>query len=146
MLQHKQWKVFFLGESVPVNEKLSDIFLQLHISEKSGRGVPKIIETYGKECIEFRKNSIVVKIPFNWINVVGNKVGNKKELTNNRTIILKEIRNNPNVTAIQLSNILCISETAVENNLKYLKDNGYIKRNGSNKTGYWEVLVDPRNI
>ena len=78
--------------------------------------------------------------------MVGNKVGNKKELANNRTIILKEIRNNPNVTAIQLSNILCISETAVENNLKYLKDNGYIKRNGSNKTGYWEVLVDPRNI
>ena len=33
---------FFLGESVPVNEKLSEIFLQLHISEKSGRGVPKI--------------------------------------------------------------------------------------------------------
>lgn len=131
---------FFLGESVPVNAKLSDIFLQLHISEKSGRGVLKIIETYGKECIEFRKNSIVVKIPFNWINVVGNKVGNKNELTNNRTIILKEIRNNPNVTTVQLANILCISETAVENNLKYLKDNGYIKRNGSNKTGYWEVI------
>ena len=41
---------------------------------------------------------------------------------------------------VQLANILCISETAVENNLKYLKDNGYIKRNGSNKTGYWEVI------
>ena len=27
---------FFLGVSVPVNEKLSEIFLQLHISEKSG--------------------------------------------------------------------------------------------------------------
>jgi len=136
---------FFLGESIPVNDKLSDIFLQLHISEKSGRGVPKIVETYGKECIEFRKNSIVVKIPFNWINVVGNKVGNKvgnnkKELTNNRISIIKEIRNNPNVTTVQLASILCISETAVDNNLKYLKNNGYIKRNGSNKTGYWEVL------
>ena len=32
---------FFAGESVPVNQKLSDIFLQLHISERSGRGVPK---------------------------------------------------------------------------------------------------------
>ena len=48
--------------------------------------------------------------------------------------------NNPNVTTVQLANILCISETSVENNLKYLKDNGYIKRNGSNKTGYWEVI------
>ena len=33
---------FYLGESVPVNEKLSEIFLQLHISEKSGREVPTI--------------------------------------------------------------------------------------------------------
>ena len=35
---------FFAGESVPVNQKLSDIFLQLHISEQTGRGVPKITE------------------------------------------------------------------------------------------------------
>ena len=44
---------------------MSEIFLQLHISEKSGRGVPKILETYGKDAFEFRENSIVVTIPFN---------------------------------------------------------------------------------
>lgn len=55
---------FFAGESVPVNQKLSDIFLQLHISERSGRGIPKITELYGKDCIELRENSIVVTIPF----------------------------------------------------------------------------------
>ena len=54
---------FFLGESIPVNEKLSEIFLQLHISEKSGRGVPKITEMYGKDAFSFRENSIVVTIP-----------------------------------------------------------------------------------
>ena len=68
---------FFLGESVPVNEKLSEIFLQLHISEKSGRGVPKIIETYGREAFTFRENSIVVTIPLHRIKKIGNKVGNK---------------------------------------------------------------------
>ena len=55
---------FFSGESVPVNQKLSDIFLQLHISERSGRGVPKKTELYGEDCIELRENSIVVTIPF----------------------------------------------------------------------------------
>ncbi len=55
---------FFAGESVPVNQKLSDIFLQLHISERTGRGVPKITEVYGQETYEFRDNSIVVSIPF----------------------------------------------------------------------------------
>ena len=68
---------FFLGESIPVNEKLSEIFLQLHISEKSGRGVPKITEMYGKDAFSFRENSIVVTIPFERINKVGNKVGKK---------------------------------------------------------------------
>lgn len=55
---------FYAGESVPVNQKLSDMFLQLHISERTGRGVPKITEVYGKETYEFRENSIVVSIPF----------------------------------------------------------------------------------
>lgn len=55
---------FFMGESVPVNQKLSDIFLQLHISERSGQGVPSIVGAYGKEAYEFRDNSIVVSIPF----------------------------------------------------------------------------------
>ena len=55
---------FYAGESVPVNRKLSDIFLQLHISERTGRGVPKITEVYGREQIKIKENSIVVTIPF----------------------------------------------------------------------------------
>ena len=55
---------FFLGESVPVNRKLSDIFLQLHISERSGRGIPRIVGKYGRDAIEFRDNTILVTIPF----------------------------------------------------------------------------------
>ena len=116
---------FFLGESIPVNEKLSEIFLQLHISEKSGRGVPKIIETYGKEAFTFRENSIVVTIPFQRIkkygNKVGKKVGNKKGLNARRERIITEIRDNPNITARELHQILGISETAVENNLTFFK-------------------------
>lgn len=56
---------FFAGESVPVNQKLSDIFLQLHISERTGRGVSKITEICGKGTYIFREISIVVVIPFN---------------------------------------------------------------------------------
>lgn len=135
---------FYLGESVPVNQKLSDIFLQLHVSERSGRGVPKIIDVYGKDVFDFRENSIAVTIPFNWVNKVGdklgNKVGDKKGLNSRRTQILKEMRNNPNITQKQLVNVLGVSLTTVENNIKYLKENGYIERVGSNKSGYWKVI------
>ena len=135
---------FFLGESIPVNEKLSEIFLQLHISEKSGRGVPKIIETYVKGAFTFRENSIVVTIPFQRIkkygNKVGKKVGDKKGLNSRRQRIVTEMRDNPNITTNELHHILGISETAVENNLTFLKKNGYVERVGSKKTGYWKVI------
>lgn len=52
---------FYRGESVPANEKLSEKFLQLHISEKSGRSIPKIVSTYGKDSIKFNENSIVIR-------------------------------------------------------------------------------------
>lgn len=55
---------FYLGESVPVNQKLSDLFLQLHISERSGQGVPTIVGVYGRDAYEFRDNTIAVTIPF----------------------------------------------------------------------------------
>ena len=131
---------FFLGESIPVNEKLSEIFLQLHISEKSGRGVPKITEMYVKDAFSFRENSIVVTIPFERINKVGNKVGDKKPLNFRRQKIISEMRDNPNITTAELHNILGVSETAVEKNISFLRDNGYIERVGSKKAGYWKVL------
>lgn len=131
---------FYLGESVPVNEKLSEIFLQLHISEKSGRGVPKITEIYGKEAFAFRENSIVVTIPLKKIKKASNKVGDKKPLNARRRTILTEMRDNPNITAEELRKILGISKTAVDNNISFLRENGYIERVGSKKAGYWNVL------
>ena len=68
---------FFRGHSVPVNEKLSEIFLQLHISEKTGRGIPVISSEYGEGAFDFSDNDITVTIPFSFINEVGDKVGDK---------------------------------------------------------------------
>lgn len=102
---------FYAGESVPVNQKLSDIFLQLHISERSGRGVPKITEVYGKNAFEFRENSIVVTLPFNYLDVdVADKVVykpvDKSSLNKTQERLLQELRNNPNITQPQLANIM----------------------------------------
>jgi predicted HTH transcriptional regulator len=46
---------------------------------------------------------------------------------------------NSNITKKQLSIILNISTTAIDKNLDYLKQEGYIERIGSKKTGYWKV-------
>ena len=73
-------------------------------------------------------------------NKVGNNVGNKKSLNKRRERIIAEMRDNPNVTTAQLSVMLEVSETAVENNIAFLKKNAYIERVGSKKNGYWRIL------
>ncbi len=138
-------KGFYQGESIPVNQKLSDLFLQLHISERSGRGVPKITDVYGENAFEFRENSIVVNLPFNRIdcdmvdNQADNVVDKLNELNDTQQKILMEIRNNPNVTQPQLTILVGVGKTAVQNNIVVLKRKGFIERAGSNKSGYWKV-------
>lgn len=137
---------FYSGASIPVNKKLSEIFLQLHISEKSGRGVPIIVDRYGKDAFVFNENSIMVTIPFNRINgnssrkvrdKVNYNVGDKVNKT--QAGILKEMRNNPNVTLPQLMVLLNRGKTSIQNNVSFLRKNGFIERVGSNKNGYWKV-------
>ena len=60
-------------------------------------------------------------------------------MTPNRKKILSGVRNNPNITAAQLSVILGISITAVQNNIEYLRAAGRVERIGSSKSGYWIV-------
>lgn len=66
---------FYEGHSVPVNDKLSELFLRLHISEKTGRDVPTIIDKYSKKAISIKENTMCVTIPLTRINEVGDKWG-----------------------------------------------------------------------
>ena len=135
---------FYAGESIPVNQKLSDIFLQLHISERSGRGVPKITEVYGENAFEFRENSIVVTLPLKYLDSdVVDKVAYKPVdnviLNATQERLLRELRNNPNLTQPQLASIMGLGKSAIQNNISFLKKNGYIERVGANKRGYWRI-------
>lgn len=133
---------FFLGESIPVNRKLSDLFLQLHISERSGRGVPKITEMYGRDAFEFRENSIVVTLPFTILqdSLVDKPVDKKPKMNEQMEKVLLEIRNNPNITQPQLVKIMNIGKSMIQRYISNLKKMGYIERIGSNKSGYWKVV------
>ncbi|MCR5740378.1 MAG: hypothetical protein K6G43_11240 [Lachnospiraceae bacterium] len=91
---------FYRGKSVPVNKKLSELFIQLHISEKSGRGVPRIIERYGKEVFAFLPGSILVTIPFDRIDAVS-RSENTHDKTENTPV---NIENTPVNTPVSSNN------------------------------------------
>ena len=73
-------------------------------------------------------------------------VKGKKFLVNNEKFpvigleIIKLMENNPNITIMELSKQLNISDRAVKNNINKLKNAGIISRVGSDKTGSWEVF------
>lgn len=73
---------------------------------------------------------------------VGNKVGYKRSLNARRKEIMDEMRNNPNITQEELVKIIGIKSTAIEDNIKFLKENEYIERKGSKKQVIgWDILI-----
>lgn len=144
---HQTMRGFFAGESVPVNRRLSEIFLQLHISEKTGRGVPTIVDRCGRSSFEFRESSIVVTIPFTRMDNGGgdaDKSATKRgSLSKGETLqdrVLLAMNDDPSITKPKLADLLGVSESSVARAISALRKSGAVERVGSNKTGTWHVL------
>ena len=75
---------------------------------------------------------------------IENKVENKKGLNARRRRIITEMRDDPNITTSELHQILGISEMEVENNLTFLKENGYVERVGLKRSVIGKYLSDMR--
>ena len=142
----------------------ASIFLQLRLSERSGRGVPKIVGAYGRESIRIEKNFIIVTIPFNRINVTPfelnmgekseivpnepvneNLLGNlPSKLPSNLEITYKAICEDNYATNQELAIRTKQSERTIRNHTAKLKELNYIQYVGSDKTGHWEILPEPQ--
>ena len=140
---------FYNGVSIPVNEVLASIFLQLRLSERSGRGVPKIVGAYGRESIRIEKNFIIVTIPFNRINVTPFELnmGEKSEIAQNEPLkkVLVVIKERPNLSKEKIAEKIGMSRATVTRALAKLVESGAIKRVGSDKTGLWEICRNRKN-
>jgi len=83
-------------------------------------------------------NSNMLGVNEDTLGVNSNKLGVK--LSKNKILILKLIKQNQKITISMLSNAIGITTTAIENNIKSLKKDNFLKRVGSDKTGHWEVI------
>ena len=62
-----------------------------------------------------------------------------RQLSENRITILKSIYQNPNVSKRELKDIVGIGSTAIDNNIDFLRKNGFLSRVGSDKGGKWVI-------
>ncbi len=128
-------KDLFSGLSLPKNKELMRIYRDLDMVEQLGSGIPRILRFYNKNCFIVSDNYIRIVFPVN--KKLGEKLGER--LTKNQILIIDNIKANPTITITELNKIIGISTTAIENNIKKLKNKGLIKRIGSDKAGYWKI-------
>ncbi len=56
--------------------------------------------------------------------------------------ILKRVKSNPKVSAVEIANGENMSLKSIQRAMKVLKDKGVLKRIGSTKGGYWEIIEE----
>lgn len=75
------------------------------------------------------------------------KFGGNNELPKNvnRTgqRIIDLVISDPSMTAESMSLKIGVSKRAIEKNIKILREYGILKHEGSDKTGYWRIIVKP---
>ncbi|MEI6422172.1 MAG: winged helix-turn-helix transcriptional regulator [Lentisphaerota bacterium] len=66
--------------------------------------------------------------------------GTKETKGETKGEIIRLLQQNPDITIPELAEKLGLSESGIEYNIRQLKKQGRIKREGSTKNGAWKVL------
>jgi len=153
---------FKLGETVfRRNQITADLFARIHFGEKMGTGFERIREICKNENapfpeIEYNENYFYTT--FRQCNMylemapkelkktitesitVKDTVNITVKITETQKKLLDEIGKDKFITAKKLSALIGISERNIKANIKKLKKEKLLKRIGSDKSGYWEIL------
>ena len=91
---------------------------------------------------EAASNADITDIDITDTNVgnVGNRVGNSPRAQETKEAILALLRENPRITQAEISKRQGITKRQVERIMSALRNEGVIRRVGSNRSGSWEVL------
>ncbi len=137
------------GIAIQRNPILSSICKSLLPYTGYGSGIRRVLELNPK--VEFINNvemeqfkSIIYREK---LGVSQEKLGVSQEklnikLSKNKKLILNLIIQDTNITISTLSDKIGITTTAIENNIKYLKEKNLLKRVGSDKSGSWKVVYE----
>ena len=143
------------GGSKIRNRCIAEVFNRMKIVESWGTGIRRMFNAckeYGvrePELLEigdsFRVN--LYRPSYNMANqssskssLISSPKSSSIQLNESQKKIIDLIDSNSKVTQEQIANKIQISKRAVQKNIKELVDKGIVKRFGSSRNGYWEIL------
>ena len=144
------------------NPIIADVFARMDLMERRGSGLRKIIEAYEAEenyneelkpefkstessfttilkNLNYDTQNVTQNVTKNVTQIEGQNDGQKLKPSDRREKILEIIRNNPKITAYDLSKQFNVTDRTIKRDLKVLTDEKTIEYIGSAKDGYWKV-------
>ena len=132
------------GKSILRNPSIAQILYYFDYIENWGSGLKRINEYCNEQNVkvEYRIEPNGLSIIFYRPNVIKNVPVNVpvNEVVNRENLLLNLILKNNKIKIKDLSNNLDVTEKTIKRDLKKLKYEKKIKRIGSDKSGYWQVL------
>ncbi len=139
------------------NRRIGDFLKELHLTEGRSTGIPKIRKAMAKNGspppifeTDADKTYFLITLPAHpeFARLLKEKGLDKdklgeglgERLGENERVILNLLGLNSNITIPELAKSVGISTTAVENNIKKLKNKKALIRVGPDKGGYWKIL------
>lgn len=133
--------------SIRRNPVICDLFSRLKLMERRGSGLRKIIDQYPEDIApSFRSTEQSFVVTLQNMNYgkfsmpTGIETGTDDGVEKNDEKILSAILADPKITQKKLADKTGLSVRSIARELKRLRDIGAIRRIGSDRAGYWEIL------
>ncbi len=117
--------------------------------ENVGSGFPEIITAW-KETnwgepqllnkLDVDEVELILPVPSSKFNSAGVSDGVPNGVSDTAKAIYSHIKANPNISRNELTNLTGISLKNVQKHINRLKELGLIRRVGSTRLGYWEII------
>ncbi|QJR22712.1 hypothetical protein BREVNS_1962 [Brevinematales bacterium NS] len=91
--------------------------------------------------LEFKESKIIIPFKEDLVNQHSEDKSSHKTVEKTVEKIIAAIKENPKITIKELGEKTVLSRRGVEWNIEKLKQQGKLKRIGSDKGGYWEVIL-----
>ena len=151
------------GNSKARNPKIQNMLRMIGFGENVGSGFPQIIaawkETNWGELqllnkLDVDEVELILPVPSTKAtsdtapaNAPANAPVNAPvKLNKTQSTIVKAMRNDNHITYEDLGTIVEVDRSTIRRNIAVLKEKGVIRRVGEDKNGYWEVLLDIKNV
>ena len=125
---------------------------ELDLVEQLGSGVPRILNSYGKDCFKFSSNFLRMTFPKE-VNdggqtggtiggtISGTISGTIEDLTDRQKEVLELIKRDNKLSVRKLAEKLDINVSAAHGHLEILKQKRIIERVGGTR-GYWRIIIE----